>query len=328
MHFGESSLSSTPSRTRTSPRQADAWSLPPPGDGYLHVRINRNTLIAVLVSLLVHALLLFFLPNLLPLTPPARAPQQDLVIRLDTVKLPPPAPKPEPEVQTPPAPEPEPAPKPKPKPKPRPERKPQPKTPPVIATEQAQPEQLAAPESEPEPVKEPAPEPPASQPSAEAAPTDMMSFVNAARARRRLAMDDIARQNAEAVARERGPTAEERRDAIIKRNLQTEGTNGLFQILGMNDRSARFSFRGWTDNYSSAKRQIIEVRAEPGVDIQRAVVRRMISLIREYYKGDFNWDSHRLGRVVILSARLEDNAGLEDFLIEEFFGAQGMAFER
>ena len=102
MHFGESSLSSTPSRTRTSPRQADAWPLPPPGDGYLHVRINRNTLIAVLVSLLVHALLLFFLPNLLPLTPPARAPQQDLVVRLNTVKLPP-APKPEPEVKTPPA---------------------------------------------------------------------------------------------------------------------------------------------------------------------------------------------------------------------------------
>ena len=108
----------------------------------------------------------------------------------------------------------------------------------------------------------------------------------------------------------------------------TDGVNGVFQILGMDDRNARFSFRGWTDNYSNAKRQIIEVRAEPGVDIQRAVVRRMISLIREYYKGDFNWDSHRLGRVVILSARLEDNAGLEDFMIEEFFGPQGMAFER
>ena len=321
-------MSSTSPWTKTSPRQADAWSLPPPGDGYLHVRINRNTSIAVLISLLLHALLLFFLPNLLPLTPPARAPQQDLVVRLHTVEQPPPAPTPEPEIQ---APEPKPAPKPKPKPKPQPERQSRPKAPPVIATDEAQPGQLAAPEPEPEPEKEPQPEPtPAPQAStpAPAAPTDMMSYVNAARARRQQTMDTIARQNAEAVARERGPTAEERRDAIIKRNLQTDGTNGVFQILGMDDRNARFSFRGWTDNYSNAKRQVIEVRADPGVDIQRAVVRRMISLIREYYKGDFNWDSHRLGRVVILSARLEDNAGLEDFMIEEFFGPQGMAFER
>ena len=324
-------MSSKPSSTRTSPRQADAWSLPPPGDGYLHIRINRNTLIALLVSLLLHALLLFFAPNLMPLTPPARAPQQDLVVRLHSVERPPPTP-PEPEVQAPPAPEPVAQPKPRPKP-PKPARKPRPKTPPVIATEQAQPEQLPAPKPEPEPESAPeptpVPEPPqVSAPPAEAAPTDMMSYVNAARAKRRSALDEIARLNAEAVARERGPTAEERRDAIIKRNLQTEGTNGVFQIIGMDARNARFSFRGWTDNYSSAKRQIIDVRANPGEDIERAVVRRMISLIREYYKGDFNWESHRLGRVVILSARLEDNAGLEDFLIEEFFGPQGMAFAR
>ena len=323
-------MSSNPSWTRTRPRQADAWSLPPPGDGYLHIRINRKTLIALLVSLLLHALLLFFAPNLLPLTPPARAPQQDLVVRLHTVEQPPPAP--EPEIQPPPAPEPIVQPRPEPRPRPQPERKPEPKTPPVIATEEAQPEQLPAPESEPEPEIEPPPRPEprpeTSAPPVEAAPTDMMSYVNAARARRHSAVDEMARLNAEAVARERGPTAEERRDAIIKRNLQTEGTNGVFQILGMDNRNARFSFRGWTDNYSSARRQIIDVQADPGEDIERAVVRRMITLIREYYQGDFNWDSHRLDRVVTLSARLEDNAGLEDFLIEEFFGPQGMAFPR
>lgn len=321
-------MSSNPSRIRTRQQPADAWSLPPPGDGYLHIRINRNTLVALLVSLLLHALLLFFAPNLMPLTPPARAPQQDLVVRLHTIEQP----APEPEVRPPPPPEPVARPRPQPEPKPKPERKPEPGTPPVIATEQAKPEQLPAPQPEPppEPEEEAAPEP-APQPSApptEAAPTDMMSYVNAARARRQSTHDEIARLNAEAVARERGPTAEERRDAIIKRNLQTEGTNGVFQILGMDDRRARFSFRGWTDDYRSARRQIIDVVADPGEDIERAVVRSMISLIREYYKGDFNWDSHRLGRVVILSARLEDNAGLEDFLIEEFFGPQGMAFAR
>ena len=38
------------------------------------------------------------------------------------------------------------------------------------------------------------------------------------------------------------------------------------------------------------------------------------------YSGDFRWESHRLGRIVILSARPEDSEGLEDFLIREFFG--------
>jgi len=51
-------------------------------------------------------------------------------------------------------------------------------------------------------------------------------------------------------------------------------------------------------------------------------VRRMIELIRTHYKGDFKWESHRLDRVVTLSARPEDSEGLEDFLLREFFGAQ------
>jgi hypothetical protein len=50
------------------------------------------------------------------------------------------------------------------------------------------------------------------------------------------------------------------------------------------------------------------------------MVKRMIKLIREHYQGDFNWDSHRLNRVVNLSARPQDNAGLEEFMLMEFFG--------
>ena len=48
----------------------------------------------------------------------------------------------------------------------------------------------------------------------------------------------------------------------------------------------------------------------------------MIELIRRYYQGDFNWESQRLDRIVTLSARTEDNAGLEEFMIKEFFGAR------
>jgi hypothetical protein len=43
-------------------------------------------------------------------------------------------------------------------------------------------------------------------------------------------------------------------------------------------------------------------------------------LIREHYQGDFNWDSQRLGRTIIKSARIEDNTELEEFLMMEFFG--------
>ncbi|MNC97247.1 hypothetical protein D3C83_148520 [compost metagenome] len=50
------------------------------------------------------------------------------------------------------------------------------------------------------------------------------------------------------------------------------------------------------------------------------MVRRMIELIRSHYQGDFHWESHRLGRTVVLSARRPDQRALEDFLLREFFG--------
>lgn len=167
------------------------------------------------------------------------------------------------------------------------------------------------------------PAPPASpEPASDLAPpTDMMSYVNAARARRHAAENAAARENAAATARERGPSAEEIRMANIRRNLQPMGTNGVFQIISMGVRTGKYSFRGWTSDASNARREVIEVDAGPDGDVERAMVRSMIELIRRYYKGDFNWESQRLGRSIVMSARVEDNAGLEDFLMLEFFGA-------
>ncbi len=48
-------------------------------------------------------------------------------------------------------------------------------------------------------------------------------------------------------------------------------------------------------------------------------MRRMIVIIREHESGDFLWRSQRLGRDVTLSARATDTAGLEAFLLREFF---------
>ncbi|MCB1935893.1 MAG: hypothetical protein KDF59_08130 [Nitrosomonas sp.] len=115
------------------------------------------------------------------------------------------------------------------------------------------------------------------------------------------------------------PSAEEIRLAKVKRNLQAPGTSGIFQIRQIRPRYAQFSFRAWTTDISNPRVQLIEVKAEPGEDIERVVIRRMIQLIREYHQEDFNWESYRLNRVIVLSARPRDQEGLEDFLMREFF---------
>jgi hypothetical protein len=158
-----------------------------------------------------------------------------------------------------------------------------------------------------------------------APPTDLMAYVNAVRERRRAAEMSAERENAQARANERVPSADEIRMANIRRNLQPQGTSGVFQIVSMSTRTGKFSFRGWTTGSSNARRELIEVDAGSNGDVERAIVHSMIELIRKYYKGDFNWESQRLNRMVILSARMEDNAGLEDFLIREFFGAGALS---
>ena len=80
-----------------------------------------------------------------------------------------------------------------------------------------------------------------------------------------------------------------------------------------------FQFRGWKREDRNNWRETIEVDAGNGGDVELAIVRRMIELIRGHYQGNFNWESHRLGRVVILSARPDDQPGLEAFLMREFF---------
>ena len=49
------------------------------------------------------------------------------------------------------------------------------------------------------------------------------------------------------------------------------------------------------------------------------LVKKMIELIRKEKTGDFEWDSHRLQRVVTMSARPADTAVLEAFLFKEMF---------
>ena len=257
----------------------------------LEISISRNTVVGIIVSLVIHALLLFFYvrtPVQMDMGEPG---EQTLSVQLSPL----PAPKPQipvsqPQAETKPAPA-----------KRRTTRKPKtspPASPPVLAAKSR-----TAPS-----IPSPAPE---TAPVSTAAPTDMSSYINAVRAKR-------AAESGMPPA-EPQPSADDIRMANIKRNLQSQG-GGVFQILRMGNNTASFLFRGWGNTYTSPLHETIYVQADGNTDIRHAVIRKMISIIRQRQTGDFTWESMRLGRVVTLSARPEDNAGLEDFLMSEFFG--------
>ena len=260
---------------------------------WLRVQVERNTLLAIVFSLLVHGLILFLALPQLNLDSAAMPPTT-----IQVSLAPPPAEAPPPPVAL-----------------PKPPKKPKPISRPKVMTQKpsSQPSDFNLPEAAPSPA------PSAPVAPAKDQPVDMMAYVNAKRQQRLAMENDAAKQNAEAVAKEQGPSAEQVREQRIKDNLKV-GTNGIFEITSLSARHAGFSFRGWTSDYSNARREAFEVEAGVGQDIRLLVVRKMIVLIRQHYQGDFNWESQRLGRVVIQSARPEDNAGLEDFMMMEFFG--------
>ena len=103
---------------------------------------------------------------------------------------------------------------------------------------------------------------------------------------------------------------------------------GLFAITRMAYDDGEFVFYGWKDDPDPKPAQTIQVRLGANPDMRIAVVRRMIALIREHEQGDFQWQSWRLGRIVVLSARQDDNAGLEEFLLREFFETRHAAVSR
>ena len=176
----------------------------------------------------------------------------------------------------------------------------------------------------PPPVATPQPAPPPME-------GDLASLIESRRRARgeapQSAVPAPAEEPAPAVPQE---TEEERRRRIVAANLGTDRTpsfggdprtgGGIFQIERMGLNEAEFIFFGWNKDIKRNSRQRITVPKGDNPDIQIALVRRMIVIIREHEKGDFTWVSHRLGRNVTLSARAGDSAGLEDFLLREFFG--------
>lgn len=284
------------------------------GDKHININISRNTLFAIVFSLLLHALLFFIVPQIQFDNPPA-VPARAIEVSLAPPKLATQIVEPVQETQ-------QVAKKPV-EPVKKPITKVEPKkiivqklietTKPSFVVPEVP---IAKPELDIKPPKERV----VKETPVEEKFTDMASYVKARQAQRLESEAVAANLNAEAAARERGPTEAQLRDERIKRNLNY-GTNGIFEITSLGSRNATFAFRGWTNDYSTSKRQFFEVEANNGEDVRLVMIKRMIALIREHYQGNFNWESHRLGRSVVQSARLEDNAGLEDFLMMEFFGS-------
>lgn len=155
---------------------------------------------------------------------------------------------------------------------------------------------------------------------------DMQAYIKRQQ-QAKLAKEGLSTQDVEAVMASNNPqSAGDKRDAKIKENLDLEGKNGIFEIRYLGPHHATFSFKGWKNNVNTARLEIFNVDATDGTDIKLAVIRKMIEIIRRDYNGDFNWESRRLGRVIELSARLPDNAQLEAFLMKEFFGP-GSSFQ-
>jgi hypothetical protein len=190
--------------------------------------------------------------------------------------------------------------------------------PPVIALNRAAPEPAPAPA---------APSVSAQPPVRRPVDGDLESYIEARRrARAESAPPAIASSGSSA------PLVEDdnaRANRIASANLGSQGRQtfgydptqggGVFQIERMGYESAVFIFYGWNREHRRNEKQPIEVRRGSNNDIRIAVVRRMIAIIREYEQEDFLWESQRLGRSITMSARLRDNAGLEDFMMREFF---------
>lgn len=277
----------------------DTFLQSPRGDKLIRLHINRNTLVAFVVSIVLHLLALLFLVPKIDLNPSPQATTMEVSLAPKSTA---------PEV----TPEPETVPEPIPSPAPEVKKK--------IITKKPTSKSSKPKASDFSVPKVPITSPIKPQPQTSTdAPADMMAMVNQKRAQREEQESDAARQNAAAAAVERGSSAEEKRNANIKHNFQS-GTNGVFEITRLESRSASFTFLGWTSSLSNARREFFEVEASSGQDVRLMMIRRMISLIRQHYQGDFDWESRRLGRTIVKSARVEDSAELEGFLMQEFFG--------
>ena len=96
-------------------------------------------------------------------------------------------------------------------------------------------------------------------------------------------------------------------------------SGGVFQVINKTSLTAEVKFRGWNKNFQRRWLKQVPVEIGKEADIETAIVKKMIELIRLEKDGDFEWESHRLQRTVKMSARPKDQQELEAFLFLEMF---------
>ncbi len=295
---------------------------------------NRTIQVALVLSVLAHVVAMWgWHPQMRP-TFELKSPSDEsgpLQLRLEPKASKPAAPSPpEPQRHAEPQAEARPAPPkrelvpPKPRPTPpAPRARPAPPEPMTKPAVPAEPPQYSAPESAPAPVL-----PPVTESAPKAAPGGDLSSYIASRRRSREGAQP-SRPSAPAVAEE---SDAERATRIAEANLgvgrapshgQDLTGGGIFQIKRLGYDYAEYLFYGWNVDIRRNATQLVTVRKGAHADIRKAVVRSMIDIIRRHEQGDFLWESRRLGRNVNLSARAADDAGLEGFLMKEFFDDPG-----
>ena len=159
------------------------------------------------------------------------------------------------------------------------------------------------------------------EPKAKPEPAPEMDMSAAIEARRRARGAASPSEPAEESDEARGNRIAMANIAAINGRGQDDSnqSGGVFSVSNKTFHSMDLKFRGW--NPAFKRRWLSAVTVEQGgePDVETAVVKKMIELIRREKTGDFEWDSHRLGRVVTMSARVQDTAQLQAFLFKEMF---------
>ena len=164
-------------------------------------------------------------------------------------------------------------------------------------------------ESKPQPKEETRPQPDE---------TDMAAYIEKRRKARGAPSQSESAEESEAARGTRNALANIA--AINGRGGQDPNeSGGVFSVTNKTFNSADVKFRGWNQNFKRRWLTAVNVQRGSEPDIETAIVKKMIELIRKEKTGDFEWESHRLGKVVTMSARPQDEAELIDFLYKEMF---------
>ncbi|MBC7573793.1 MAG: hypothetical protein H7244_05595 [Herminiimonas sp.] len=295
---------------------APASGLQPARSGFGAPRYRYSRAVAMVLAVLLHALLLWLIlrndPMVLKLP---SAGNETAITYIAPLALAPVAKPVTPQKKPPPKP-PEKQPR-----KPKAVQKPPAQVRPAQPRKQEQPPQLAA--TEPlTPAPNIAPQPDAvREPPAE----DFSSRIEANRKRRAeaQAQDPSLAQAAPETESQHASRVARENIAFQQRGVGASGekddTGGVFQLRDVRTHSAEFMFRGWNTNFKRKWSQVVAVDQGTEPDIELAVVKRMIALIRTHKTGEFIWESHRLGRQITLNADAAYEAALQQFLLKEFF---------